>query len=80
MMKYNFPPVPKPQTKWVWEQLDDWTKRARVQGGWLVKVEEPVSHIDMGNHSDGYDWRIALTFVPDVMGLWTFKQEVKDVT
>lgn len=54
-----------------WEQIDAFHQRAKVHGGWLVKAFENVTHIDdaRGNYS-GYDWRVAMTFVPDVLHVW----------
>ena len=50
-----------------WENIDDYHKRAKVQGGWLVKAYENVHHeIDGG----GYDFRVSMCFVPDKMHLW----------
>lgn len=56
-----------------WESIDEYTERAKVFGGWLVKVSEPVYHTNtdgQGSSGDGWDWRIALTFVPDNTHQW----------
>ena len=56
-----------------WEQIEDYTQRARVHGGWLVKVFEDA-HIRMSVDQlvaqSGYEWRIALAFVPDPNYEW----------
>ena len=45
--------------------------RAKVQGGWIVKVLEPVVHMEEYNGMvDGWDFRVAITFVPDPDYLW----------
>jgi len=54
-----------------WQQVDDFTRRAKIYGGWLVQAHEPVVHdtADRGM-SDGWDFRIAMCFVPDAEHLW----------
>ena len=55
-----------------WEQIDPYHQRAAVIGGWLVKAYEDV-HEDrgFGNGMEcGYNWRVAMTFVPDAHGDW----------
>jgi hypothetical protein len=57
-----------------WESIDGYTFRSKVFGGWLVKVLEDVVHLDSPRHSNsvnGYDWRVAMTFVPDPEHEWT---------
>ena len=60
------------EMKFEWETLDGTTQRARVFGGWLVKTCEDIYH-----HSDsegrlgcGFDWRVAMVFVPDKNHEW----------
>lgn len=56
-----------------WEQIDPYTQRAAVIGGWLVKAYEDVCTTNTGIHAaggKGYEWRIAMTFVPDVAHHW----------
>ena len=48
-------------------------QRARTPTGWLVREVLECAHI--GNDKDeyittGYDWRVAMTFVPDPDGIW----------
>ena len=59
-----------------WEQIDAYHQRAKVFGGWLVKTFENVMHIsDQVGKYDGYDWRVAMTFVPDAKHEWSLKNE-----
>ena len=57
-----------------WEQIDPYHQRAAVIGGWLVKAYEDVqTHRDssMGLCTDsGYEWRVAMCFVPDEGHYW----------
>ena len=55
-----------------WERIDDWHQRARVFGGWLVKAHEPVFHRPTSElqGGDGWDFRVAMTFVPDKFAHW----------
>ena len=54
-----------------WERIDNWHQRAKVHGGWLVKTFENVSHLDdQRGICDGYDYRVAMTFVPDPLHVW----------
>jgi hypothetical protein len=48
--------------------------RARVPGGWIVREILECAHI--GNEKNeyittGYDWRVALCFVPDPRHQWS---------
>ncbi len=53
------------------EEIDNYHQRAKVPGGWLVKVSEPVMHdTQHQGMSDGWDWRVAMTFVPDHKHEW----------
>lgn len=54
-----------------WEDIDNWHKRTRVPGGWIVKAYENVTHDTHQGMSDGWDWRVAMCFVPDLQNLWT---------
>lgn len=48
-------------------------QRSRTPTGWLVREYLDVCHINTGNgeyNTTGYDWRVALTFVPDPEGVW----------
>lgn len=56
-----------------WEQIDPRTRRAAVIGGWLVKAYEDVRTASPGFSTlgqTGYEWRIAMTFVPDASHCW----------
>jgi len=61
-----------------WEIIDDDHKRLNVYGGWLVKAYENVAHCQMQNDGCisgeyGYDWRVAMCFVPDANHNWVWK-------
>jgi hypothetical protein len=55
-----------------WEQIDPYTQRAAIIGGWLVKSYEDVYEKITPDHpyESGYQYRIAMTFVPDVGHHW----------
>jgi hypothetical protein len=59
--------------KLIWEQIDDNHSRAMVFGGWLVKAFECVVHYQ-GQYGrgmvDGWDFRVAMCFVPDPNHEW----------
>lgn len=58
--------------KFEFENIDDFHQRAKVQGGWLVKAIENVTHVtDHQGMADGWDWRVAMAFVPDPEHSWT---------
>ena len=46
--------------------------RAKVPGGWLVACMNDVQTFQpsMQRNDDGYEWRPALTFVPDPTHSW----------
>lgn len=54
--------------EWKWEQIDNYHSRAKVIGGWLVKAYENVLSAPDGQ--SGYEWRVAMTFVPDEGHRW----------
>lgn len=60
-----------------WERIDDETMRAKVYGGWLVLVQNVVTHVIEGRMDNGWDWRPALAFVPDPKHEWAITQEKK---
>lgn len=54
-----------------WEQIDQSHQRVKVFGGWLVKAYEDVVHnTDYHGRVPGWDWRVAMTFVPDPKHEW----------
>ena len=57
------------------EQIDNNHQRLKVFGGWLVKAYTPVVHMmpDQG-FQEGWDWRIAMAFVPDPKHEWKIKK------
>jgi hypothetical protein len=62
----------------VWEQIDNYTKRARIPNrGWLVVyVEEVMTYLgpDAPNQI-GYEYRPSMCFVPDQGGHWHLKEK-----
>lgn len=61
------------QKNLVWEQVDHDIQRARIPMGWLVREYQDVLHFNVFDHehtTDGYDWRVTLTFVPDPNNEW----------
>lgn len=57
--------------KFKFERIDDYHSRAKVHGGWLVKVCENVVHVlDDRGMDCGWDYRIAMAFVPDPKHEW----------
>lgn len=60
-----------------WEQIDNSHQRAKVHGGWLVKAFESVTHnlcVDGRGMEDGWDWRVAMCFVPDPNHEWVIEK------
>ncbi len=57
--------------KFEFEDIDNYHRRAKVPGGWLVKVSEPVVHDSRQQGMvSGWDWRVAMTFIPDPKHEW----------
>ena len=54
-----------------WEQIDDYHKRAKIKGGWLVKAYEDILTVlpDLPPELNR-EWRISMCFVPDPMHAW----------
>ena len=54
-----------------WEKIDNYHQRAKIFGGWIVKVYEDALHYrqDYGFVGVG-DFRIAICFVPDPEYKW----------
>lgn len=62
--------------KFKFEQIDNNHQRAKVIGGWLVKAYESVTHqTEDRGMLDGWDYRVAMTFVPDEGHYWKIDQE-----
>lgn len=64
----------------VWESIftthAEYLSRAKVHGGWLVKSVSDVRTLVPDGYggyttTDGYEWRTALTFIPDPDHEWT---------
>jgi len=58
------------KVKLQWEVIDQNHQRARVPGGWLVKAYENVAHKEKKEYGYGWDYRIAMAFVPDPNHEW----------
>ena len=60
--------------KSMWEQVDPYTFRMQVPGGWVIKCLENIHHFypETGREDDvsEYDFRIAVCFVPDPNHEW----------
>ena len=57
------------------EQIDNYHQRAKVHGGWIVKAHEEVIHDNAQQGMvGGWDWRIAMTFVPDENHEWEIQE------
>ena len=60
----------------VWEFVSDYTQRAAVFGGWLIKISEDVhEHLYDQPLICGYNFRIAATFVPDPNHEWDLTKD-----
>ena len=58
------------------EDIDDNHQRAKVHGGWIVKTFENVIHdVYEGMMRDGWDWRVAMCFVPDPNHEWIIEDK-----
>lgn len=58
-----------------WEQIDTVTSRAKVFGGWMVRISEPVTHHTPNGLQDGWDWRTSLCFIPDPNHEWKLEEK-----
>lgn len=59
-----------------WESIDNYHLRAKVFGGWLVKAMEDVIHnTDQQGMRSGWDFRVAMCFVPDPEYKWEVETE-----
>ena len=67
-------------TDLIWEDIDNYTRRLPIFGGWLVKTFEDVIH-DQSQYGrgmvGGWDWRVSMCFVPDPTHEWKLEDEVK---
>ena len=76
MIQFISPPAAAAHIGAEWERVsekDASFSRLRVPSGWLVREILECAHI--GNDKNeyittGYDWRVALAFVPDPDGVW----------
>ncbi len=55
-----------------WEDIDEYHKRTKIFGGWLVKTFEDVFCDIHGNGrpEPNYEWRVSMCFVPDPKHKW----------
>ena len=65
-----------------WEQIDDNHQRSKIHGGWLVKTYTDVyiSLHEAEPPQQGYEWRVAICFVPDPNHEWSFEQEFECIS
>lgn len=56
--------------KFEWEQIDECSFRMKVPGGWILKVLEDVVRDTGTGMRSGWDWRVAICFVPDEHHDW----------
>jgi len=57
----------------LWENIGTGEWRAKVPGGWLVKItEEVIDNLtsSIGSRQTGFEWRPALAFIPDPSHEW----------
>lgn len=56
-----------------WEQVDNFTMRAKIHKGWLVKHYEEVNHFASAADGDiiGNWVGFSICYVPDPMHSWT---------
>ena len=57
-----------------WQQVTPDTQRLKVFGGWLVRIDSNVYHTGPEG-GDSWDWRPAITHVPDLNHEWTIDTE-----
>lgn len=58
------------------EQIDDFHQRAKVIGGWVLKAYENVCETTPHNtFESGYNWRVAMCFIPDPNHEWQIENE-----
>lgn len=59
-----------------WEVIDNHHLRCPIFGGWLVKANENVTYFtDNQGYTTGWDYRIAMAFVPDPGHEWKLGEE-----
>lgn len=76
MIKFIAPTAATAHIGAKWEKVQiggEAITRLRTPTGWLIREYAEVAHIGQDQHkyiTTGYDWRIAMTFVPDPDGAW----------
>ena len=69
--------------KFEFEDIDGEHSRAKVFGGWIVRSVEAVFHLrETETESEfvsGWDWRVAIAFVPDPGHEWNLKDNEEEV-
>lgn len=59
-----------------WEYFDGYYRRAKIFAGWLVIYETGVMHqTEFYDMQGGWDWRPAMTFVPDMNHQWILEDD-----
>lgn len=54
-----------------WEQVDNFTMRARVHDGWLVKHYEQIMHLSGDEQvCEGTEMQFSICFVRDKLSVW----------
>ncbi len=58
-----------------WEEITPYEHRARVPGGWVLKVTQDVMTNIRPEECphEGYEWRTSICFIPDPNHKWTLK-------
>lgn len=76
MIQFIVPPTAAAQVAAKWEKVKvggETITRLRTPTGWLINDTQDCAHIGADQNeyvTTGYDWRVALTFVPDPDGVW----------
>ena len=63
------------------ESIADNHERAKVPGGWIVKAYSSVYHQanSICGGGEGWDWRIAMCFVPDPKHEWVIEKVEEEI-
>ena len=65
--------------KWRWEQIDDWSSRTKVFGGWLVRIIYEETTIDHGNCHTNQNYPENIIFISDPKHEWEFVTEAQEL-
>jgi hypothetical protein len=59
-----------------WEMIDGYHFRLKIPGGWVFKViEDVVQNSPSHGFIPGWDWRVAICFIPDPDHLWVVEKK-----